>query len=158
MQNPAFWNALSDPQKELIRQGEFLRDIVIKKGRYQFSDYSFMVFPFAKAYEGFLKKIFLEVGFISDADYISDHFRLGKVLSPNLVDKLGRASVYKKISDRAGASLADHIWLTWKRCRNEIFHYFPHNLRSINLTEAEDIIKIILQTIASTSAVLSDNR
>lgn len=135
------WAYMSEPQKDLIREGKFLMSAVSDKAPYtSFTDYSFVVFPFAKAYEGFLKKIFLDVGFISDSDYISPHFRLGKVLSPNLARKLGDYSVYQKIVALKGEKIAQLVWDTWKRGRNEIFHYFPHNIRSLTFAEAQDII------------------
>ncbi len=148
------WQYLSQPQKELLEQGRYLLDDVIKHGKYSFTDYSFLVFPFAKAYEGFLKQILLDVGFISRLDYISDHFRLGKVLSVNLVKRLGNRSVYKKICEHSGCELAEKIWVTWKTCRNEVFHYFPHNLRSLKLAEAEEIIGEIMSTMGEVVVTL----
>jgi len=146
--NSSLWRLLSDGQRDLISQGEYLVEKVVGEGRYTFNDYSFVVFPFAKAYEGFLKKAFLGVGFISRLDYISDHFRLGKVLSPNLVEKLGERSVYKKIVDHAGERVAEQIWDVWKVGRNEVFHYFPHNLRSLNYEGAVSLIGKILDTMS----------
>lgn len=148
--NSLLWDYVSDPLKDLLNQGRYLINDVLKEGKYDFTDYSFVVFPFAKAYEGFLKQIFLDVKFISHLDYISDHFRLGKVMSPNLVRKLGDRSVYQKICDQAGCELADRIWNTWKLGRNQVFHYFPHNLRSLSFKEAEEISVEILNTMEKT--------
>jgi hypothetical protein len=144
------WDYLSQGQKDLILEGEYLMDKVIKENKYSFKDYSFLVFPFAKAYEGFLKKILLDVKFISRLDYISNHFRIGKVLSPNLVQKLGERSVYRKISETAGTDLADDIWNAWKMGRNQVFHYFPHNLQSLTFQEAESIVKHLLKIMEQT--------
>lgn len=141
------WEFLSQTQKDLINEGRFLMDEIIKKHQFQFSDYSFLVFPFAKAYEGFLKQIFIDVHFISRLDYLSDHFRLGKVLSPSLKYKLGEKSVYRKIENFAGPELAERIWMTWKMGRNQLFHYFPHNLKSISFEEARAIVHEILLTM-----------
>ncbi len=141
------WSYLSQGQRDLMEEGHYLLDHVIKEGKYSFKDYSFIVFPFAKAYEGFLKQLFLDIKFISQDDYGSTHFRLGKVLSPNLVRRLGGRSVYKKVSDMVGSDLADKIWHAWKIGRNQVFHYFPHNLRSLTLDEAENIINQIIQTM-----------
>lgn len=145
--NSYLWKYMSKGQRDLLEQGKYLLDDVIKHGKYEFRDYSFLVFPFAKAYEGFLKQILLDVEFISRLDYVSDHFRLGKVLSKNLVRKLGDKSVYQKIVEFSGVELADNIWETWKKCRNEVFHYFPHNVRSLSLPEAEEIIAKIMKTM-----------
>jgi hypothetical protein len=142
-----FWQYLSQSQKDLLLEGQFLLDKIIKEGKYNFKDYSFLVFPFAKAYEGFLKKIFLDVKFISHLDYISDHYRLGKVLSPNLINKLGDRSVYQKIVNFAGSDLAEKIWNAWKIGRNQVFHYFPHNLKSLTFPEAEEVIGEIIKTM-----------
>ena len=78
-----FWLYLSQGQKDLISEGLYLMDDIIRDQAYQFKDYSFLVFPFAKAYEGFLKQIFRDKDLISRLDYISDHLRLGKLMSPN---------------------------------------------------------------------------
>lgn len=139
-----FWLYLSQNQKDLILEGQYLMNDIVKDQAFQFKDYSFLVFPFAKAMEGFLKQLFLDIGFISRLDYISDHLRLGKLMSPNLVMKLGTRSLYKKIIDAAGVELADEIWHAWKMGRNQIFHYFPHNLKSVSFEQAEREIGEIL--------------
>jgi len=142
-----FWFYLSQNQKDLINEGLYLMNDVIKNHAYHFKDYSFLVFSFAKAYEGFLKQLFSDVKFISHLDYISDHLRLGKLMSPNLVKKLGERSLYKKIKDKAGQDLADKIWNVWKLGRNQVFHYYPHNLKALTFSQAENIIDNILSTI-----------
>ena len=120
---------------------------IIKEQAYQFKDYSFLVFPFAKAYEGFLKQLFKDAKFISHLDYISDHLRLGKLMSPHLIGRLGDRSLYKQIEEKNGKDLADRIWNTWKGGRNQIFHYFPHNIKAISFAEADKIVGEILQTM-----------
>src|SRR3989339_1446889 len=142
-----FWQYLSQSQKDLILEGQYLMNDVIRHNAYNFKDYSFLVFPFAKAYEGFLKQIFKEVKLISHLDYISDHLRLGKLMSPNLIGRLGDRSLYKKIEERAGIDLAEKIWNIWKVGRNQIFHYFPHNIKAISFNEADKIITEILKTM-----------
>jgi hypothetical protein len=142
-----FWIYLSQNQKDLIREGQYLMEEVIKDNAYQFKDYSFLVFPFAKAYEGFLKQLFKDSKLISHLDYISDHLRLGKLMSPNLIPKLGDRSLYLKIEEKAGKPLADKIWEVWKKGRNQIFHYFPHNLKAISYEEATQIIDEIIKTM-----------
>jgi hypothetical protein len=143
-------NYISSGQRDLFQEGFDLITHMENHGHSEFHDYSFLVFPFAKAYEGFLKQIFLDINYISEHNYQSTHFRLGKVLSPNLVEKLGPESVYNKICDGGSCSLGDEIWDTWKVGRNEIFHYFPHNLRSISMSEALNIIRQIISTMEKT--------
>jgi hypothetical protein len=145
-----FWSYLSQGQKDLLNEGLYLMDEIIRDHVYQFKDYSFLVFPFAKAYEGFLKQIFKDKGLISRLDYISDHLRLGKLMSPNLIIKLGEKSLYKKIQERHSVELADKIWKIWKNGRNQIFHYFPHNLKAISFSESRGICMEILRTMEET--------
>lgn len=143
-----FWNYLSIPQQDLLIEGDYLKDQIIEDAEYSFKDYSFLVFPFAKAYEGFLKQVFLDVGFITHLDYISDHFRLGKMLSPNMIQKLGESrSTYVMIERAISRDAAEEIWQTWKLHRNEIFHYYPHNLKAITFEEADHIVKQITRTM-----------
>ncbi len=138
---------MSEGQQNLIKQGYYLLEHVEKDKQVAFNDYSFVVFPFAKAYEGFLKEFFLDIGFITEKDYFSDHFRVGKVLSPHLAKQLKKKSVYQRVSVEMSRELADNMWETWKNGRNEVFHYFPHNLRSLTLDEAKDIIFHIVNTM-----------
>lgn len=143
--NSFFWNYLSVGQRGLIEEGLYLLNDIKEHPDVNISDYSYLVFPFAKAYEGFLKKLFLDLGFIPKLVYESDHFRIGKALNPHLEKIYRFESVYDKIIHHCGdKSLADELWNVWKRGRNLVFHYFPHNFRALSLTEAESIISEIL--------------
>jgi len=143
--NSFFWNYLSAGQKGLIEEGLYLLNDVKQHPDLNISDYSYLVFPFAKAYEGFLKKLFLDLGFIPQQVYESDHFRIGKALNPHLEKILRHESIYDKIVARTGnRELADELWHVWKRGRNMVFHYFPHNFRALSLNDAENIINEIL--------------
>ncbi len=51
-----FWKYLTQTQKDLILEGQHLMNNIIKDNTYHFKDYSFLIFPYAKSYEGFLKK------------------------------------------------------------------------------------------------------
>ena len=102
-------NYISEGQKDLINEGFHLLRNAQTHTQNGFNDYSFAVFPFAKAFEGFLKQVFVDAGYMSRRDFYSTHFRIGKVLSPNLVRKLGNESIYKKICDRHGYELGDKI-------------------------------------------------
>ena len=142
-----FWLYLSQGQKDLLDEGLYLMNDIIRDHAYQFKDYSFLVFPFAKAYEGFLKQIFRDKKLISRLDYISDHLRLGKLMSPNLIGKLGDKSLYKKIQEQYSQELADKVWNVWKNGRNQIFHYFPHNIKAISFNESRGICMDIIRTM-----------
>ena len=120
---------------------------VIRNNVYHFKDYSFLIFPFAKAYEGFLKQLFKDVKFISHLDYISDHLRLGKLMSPNLEARLADRSLYKKMKEAVTKEFAERVWNTWKLGRNQIFHYFPHNTKAKSFAEAEKVVGQIIETM-----------
>jgi hypothetical protein len=136
---------LTGHQSELVNDVE----IILKRLQIQdsVSDFSFLVAPIAKAYEGFLKGFFLKLEIISHQDYESDRFRVGKTLNPSLRYK--RFSVYQKLAEyhEKGEELAENLWDAWKFGRNEIFHYFPENYKSLSKNEAEDRINLLLRAI-----------
>jgi hypothetical protein len=121
-------------------------------------DYSFFVAPISKAYEGFLKDFFLKTGTISENDYESDRFRVGKTLNPSLRYK--RFSVFQKLSDihENGEELAENLWTAWKFGRNEIFHYFPNISKDLTLEEAEDRVTMVLKAIINAGEFLVRNK
>jgi len=117
------------------------------------TDYSYLVFPFAKAYEGFLKLLFLRYGIITNREFESDRFRIGKALNPNLEKRMRRLhSAYDRFVNFCdnGTELANRLWQTWKRGRNLLFHFFPKHYKTVSLTEAKDIIAEILITMEVT--------
>ena len=140
------WEYFSSTQKDLILEGNYLIDVTEKQG-YKFKDYSFLVFPYAKAYEGFLKQIFLDLGFINHLDYVSDHYRIGKYLSPHLQQRLDGKSIYSKIKNRVSEELAQDMWDAWKKGRNQVFHYYPHNIKRLTFDEAKNMNHEILNTM-----------
>lgn len=107
------------------------------------SDYSFVVFPFAKVYEGFLKKLFFKIGAINQQQYESDHWRVGKALNPNLEKDLRHESVY----DRLNPQTAEILWQAWKNGRNQIFHFWPGRSKPLTLEVAKEVIREIGQAM-----------
>jgi len=144
-----FWNYLSEGQKGLLEEGLYLlahRSDHLANAHQR--DFSYLVFPFAKAYEGFLKQLFLDMGFITLHDYQSEHFRIGMALNPHLEKRLRYRSVYDKlVTYCSGYTTADAMWDMWKRGRNLVFHYFPHNIRALSLEEARSLIQEILMVM-----------
>lgn len=137
---------LTPQQRELFKEGFHLVEHV-EKHKDQFGDYSFVVFPFAKAYEGFLKEVFLKSGMIEEEDYLSKHFRIGKVMSPNMEQRLQSSSVYRKICNRKNCDLSEKIWRTWKVSRNQVFHYYPDNYEALSFDEAVKRIEMISSAV-----------
>lgn len=138
------WQYLSQTQRDLATDGQWLIKDRMRHPSSDLSDYSYLVFPFAKLYEGFLKQVLMDLAIISEREYNSTHFRLGKVLSPNLMRRLGRRSAYGEVRRRYGENLADLLWSTWKEGRNLVFHYFPHNVRKLEFSEAVERIEGIV--------------
>jgi hypothetical protein len=145
LEKRVWWNFLEEDIQELLKESVLLLD---KVGQWDqtFHDYSFVVFPAAKAYEGYLKKIFLERGFITKKDYYGKRFRVGKSLNPSLDRRFRKKeSVYDRIVDFCGGKdLANKLWDTWKTCRNILFHWFPDEKNAISFEEAQEkVLKVI---------------
>lgn len=133
--------------KELLDESFLLLELFEKESR-KFKDYSFIVFPAAKAYEGFLKKLFLDNGFITEDDYYGKRFRIGKALNPYLEKEIREESVYDKIVTHCGGKvLADFFWETWRQCRNTVFHWFPNEKNIVTLPEAGQKLEMIVKAI-----------
>ncbi len=135
---------LSQWQKELIQTSLELYEREERLNS-AFSDYSFVVFPIGKAYEGFLKQYFLDLGLIDAITYADKRFRIGKALNPDLNPrKQDDHWLYDDIKRICGPELANGLWKTWLECRNQVFHYFPHNERRLTLSEAVARISLTL--------------
>lgn len=146
------WQYLTPEMRQLAEDGRLLIDDRKLHPNEQLSDYSYLVFPFAKLYEGFLKQLFRDLHVIDERDYTSDHFRIGKALSPNLAGRLGRRSAWLQIEQRFGGELANRLWHTWKEGRNLVFHYFPQNYRALTLKQATLLVGSILDTMEAAVA------
>lgn len=158
LEKKVWWDYIENDLQELLVLSEFLSNVVtswggdMPGGAKVFHDYSFVVFPSAKAYEGFLKKVFLDLGFISNEEYLGKRFRIGKALNPFLEERLReKESVYDRLVKYCGGKdLADTLWDTWTQGRNLIFHWFPNEKRAISFEEAEAKIKSIVNAMDMT--------
>ncbi len=143
-----WWTYLERDLQELLSEALVLLALA-KKWNQSFHDYSFVVFPAAKAYEGFLKKFFLDMGIITEKDYYGKHFRIGKSLNPTLDIKYrGHDWVYDDLTRFCGSeSLPKKLWQTWKNSRNLVTHWFPNEQNAIDLVEAEKRIMFVIEAI-----------
>lgn len=148
LENKNWWEYIEKDLQGLLREAILLIEKVSLWNE-KFPDYSFIVFPAAKAYEGFLKRLFLERGFISEEDYYGKRFRVGKALNPSLERRIrAKESVYDKIVQFCGGKdLADKMWNTWKVCRNLLFHWFPKEKNTINFEQSKERVALIIETI-----------
>lgn len=143
------WEYLSPEMKDMIADAQVLAEEAKTSSRI-LTDYSYLVFPVSKAYEGFLKKLFLDLGIIVKEQAESDHFRIGKALNPFIEPFLKAESYYEKICDKLGTDLTMELWNQWKKGRNLLFHYFPNHLQCVRLSEAEEINKGIIAVMEKT--------
>jgi len=150
------WFYLPDEIKDLFETGETVLGFIHEqRGKVEISDYSFCVFSFAKAYEGFLKKLFLDMGIIEQHEYYSDDIRIGRLLSPHFMEDKGSVFYRMCKHPKGGSALSQRLWDVWRNGRNLVFHYFPHNYRKLDYSEAFEIITSIVDTmgVAVTSCV-----
>ncbi len=148
LENHTWWSYLEEDLQELLRESEILSEGIDKWGE-NFHDYAFVVFPAAKAYEGFLKKLFLDLGFITKEDYYRKHFRVGKALNPSLDPNFRvKEGVYHKLVEFCGTKkLADRLWDTWKKGRNLVFHWFPNEKNAVSKSEAQTRLLMIVEAM-----------
>lgn len=140
-----WYKFLDEAMQIWVDQAFYLLDREEMAGE-RFSDYGFVVFPMAKAYEGFVKKFLYEMDFIDEKTYKDKHFRIGKSLNPDLPKKYRDSSwVYAKLDkwgkSRGKSKLARDMWRAWKKGRNRVFHYFADDERRLELKEARERIK-----------------
>src|SRR3990167_7755018 len=110
IKNEAWWETLDESQRELLQESLLL---LVREERLKtnWHDYAFVVFPAAKAYEGFLKKLFLDLGFISQKAFYGKRFRVGKALNPALERRFRKFGVYDQlVSFCHGRELPDAMW------------------------------------------------
>lgn len=156
----------SDPMKELIHEHWFDQIperpktlLTLALDLYQrevdentdLPDYSFVVFPAAKAFEGFLKHYFFTQGLITKRTYEGKRFRIGRALNPDIHPK-GRDEywLYDDVSHKCGSEIAVELWDTWLTCRNQVFHFFPLKDSKLSLPQAQLKLEKVLSAVRAT--------
>jgi hypothetical protein len=148
LEKRSWWGYIHSDLKQLLKESELLIETVSLWDQ-KFHDYAFIVFPAAKAYEGFLKRLFLDLGFISEKRFYGKRFRIGKALNPSLDRKLQKkVGVYHKLVNYCGGEdLARELWDAWKYCRNLLFHWFPNEKNAVTYKEAKERVEKILSAM-----------
>lgn len=136
-----WFSALAADQQKLVRLAWQLYQAQLvppmASARSLLADYSFVVFPAAKAYEGFLKDYLLNRGLITAEQHGSARFRLGRALNPDInQDQRDEWWLYDDVERECGKEVARQMWAAWLSCRNHLFHYFPNEQHFITLEEA----------------------
>lgn len=143
---------LASDQKELVQISVLLFQQEARTG-IRFSDYSFVVFPMAKAYEGFLKEYLLKGRFISWEQFHDHHFRIGRAINPDVRPAHRDASwLFDDLERNCSPELARLVWETWLQCRNQVFHYFPSQVKRLSLNRAGEYLLTIHSTMTQTLA------
>ena len=145
-----WYHYLEHSMRDLVDQSVILLERERGFKKIVFHDYSYVVFPAAKAYEGFIKQFLLDSGLLIASQYESRHFRIGKSLNPDLPERYrdeewiyGRLE--EKCDDRGIPRLGGKMWETWRVGRNLLFHYFPYHENFINLDKAEALLERIFE-------------
>jgi hypothetical protein len=112
-------------------------------------DCSFIIFPMAKAYEGFLKLYLLEMGLISQKTFEGRRFRIGRALNPDIREsQRDEFWLYDNVAGLCGHDVARMMWDTWLECRNQVFHYFPNRNQYISLPRVEEYLFMMDKSIS----------
>lgn len=108
---------------------------IMKNKRNTFSDYSFAVFPLAKAYEGVLKKILVKTGFITKAQLEQDpNISINSYFNP-----MGNSKITKALRDNARDKVIPYlIYSTYAECRNQILHHDQYRDNRLKTIEEAD--------------------
>ena len=142
-----WWGYLDKIQQDLIQQSFHLIEGEEKEPKAH-KDYSFVVFPAAKAYEGFLKKLFYDLGLISRDQFSGERFRIGRALNPAIFKEYPHESVYEKLSRFCGKEeVPATLWKTWRTSRNLVFHFFEEKENLISFEKAKKRVEEIVQAI-----------
>jgi len=150
-----WFQKLEPQQRQLIETALILLEREQAGTTDKLPDYSFIVFPMAKAYEGFIKDFLLKRKLVTNKVYGSKRFRVGKSVNPDVNPKYrGDDWVYDDLVQICGLDLARQIWETWLECRNRVFHFFPGKNIILNLKAAEKKVNMILDTIQAASRYL----
>ncbi len=159
----SWYEYLDEPMQQLVDEAYFLVDHE-EMNQSILVDYAFVVFPMAKAYEGFLKKFFYDLELISLADFQGNHFRIGRSLNPDLPKKFQDEHwIYDDLEKlfachpRAeGKKVPQTLWQAWRMGRNALFHYFPGRHEFIDLDEARVRLNLIKEAMVQALSCKTD--
>lgn len=142
------WFQFLDPQAQELCVLSF--ELYKREGRLhsRLYDYSFVLFPLAKAYEGFLKKYLHTLNLLSDSGYHHAQFRIGRSLNPDISNfQRDQWWLYDDVERLCGKKTARDLWQAWVDCRNHVFHYFAGSVRTMTLDEVGQRLEQVVRAM-----------
>ena len=153
IEKSSWFKELEPEQKALIHDGLQLLELEIEalgsgSKKEQYYDYSFVLFPFSKAYEGFLKHYLYRLNLIDKETLESRRFRIGRAINPDVrKNQRDENWFYEDIERLCGSHTARQLWDTWLVCRNRVFHYFPPKVKHLSITQAQDSVQLVIDSL-----------
>lgn len=139
-----WFDFLNSWQQNLVKTTNKLCELEDDRLEHQLHDYSFLIFPMAKAYEGFIKKYLFDLKLIDKNTYESKRFRIGRAINPDVRHShRDQYWLYDDLSQECGEAVARDLWEVWLKCRNRVFHYFPKEKNQLTYKESLEKIKMI---------------
>lgn len=147
--SPALYDFLSQESRRLARESLSLIEwLALPAARPPIKDFSFAVFPIAKAYEGFLRDYFYQVGLLTEKEYQDKHFRIGRSFNPDLPNKLRNEDwIYDDVAGACSEKVARDLWDAWVQSRNHLFHYYAHGKYQVTYEGAISRISQLIQAM-----------
>lgn len=144
----AWFLYLEKPLQELVKLTYALYERERANSTDQLYDYSFILFPMSKAYEGFVKMYLLDMGLISRKVYEGRRFRIGRSLNPDVSsNQRDQHWLYDDLARICTEDVARQIWETWLHARNRVFHFFPTESNVLTLPKLGEYIDMVAQTM-----------
>lgn len=158
-----WFNYIDAPLKELVKTAFSLYDFWQTQQQQglsnQIKDFSFVSFPMAIAYEGFLKQYLKDLQLIDLELYQSRRFRIGRALNPDIRPQhQDEKWLFDNLAQECSQPIAREIWNTWLDCRNRVFHYFPANYQPLTLGKAGENIQRMAEMMEQAVSCQSPER
>ncbi len=147
----ALYNFFSPEAREHCRDTlELIEWLTLPSNRPEVHDFSFIVFPVAKTYEGFLRDYFYQAGLIDKRDYEGKYFRIGRSFNPDLPQRLRDEEwIYDDVANLCSPEVARQLWKAWIEGRNHLFHYYPHGRYCLTYEQAVERSWMLIQAMES---------
>lgn len=149
LQAEDWFQPLAKPVKDLLQQGlvMWLRERKQQPMDEYIVDFSYLLFPLAKAYEGQLKIFLLKLGLIDKKLFEHKHFRIGRALNPDIrKSQQDEHWAFDEVAAFCGQEEARSLWETWLSARNRVFHYFPGERKELPFEEIEELMELVFES------------